>query len=811
MLTHFVVDVVRQKRQVVARTTLARRKGPIEDRAQHPKQPEGTQQQVQKRWYVAIGQSLSSPLAILLLLPIFACGIGILMAWQGHLALHTVIDGISRDRFFSQSKQAVRRTRQILRQAPVLQARWQRFLQRNNGVPPLDKMGQHLVDLMSQREGISWISYGRDDGKFWGVFRNLKGEYILSQRFVLPNGFNDLKDYRVSPKGLHLVRHKPRFKYDHRVRKWYKIALRNRQLNWTKPYTFFASGAPGISSVKQIVTKGVRGVTTVDYSLNTLSKFVEKLNASQQGSVFLFTQERVLLAFPGGRHKMMGLDGKGLARMPKASAHPDPILRAFFETPNIRRLHRRKARQFEFMHQHSRIFGSIMPSSIDQNLTWYVGAFIPRAKLVAPVQKHKRDALEIALLTLFLSLQLAGLLSWRVWRNRAALKRAHQATQQAEREAYELGSYSLVKCVGGGGMGEVWEAEHQMLARPAAIKLIRSEIMTSGQHDPELILKHFEREAKATARLSSPHTVRLYDYGTSDDGHFFYVMELLQGLDVRQLVLSQGPQHTGRVVHVLKQICMSLAEAHNNGLVHRDLKPANVFLCAQGTQLDFVKVLDFGVVHIDSDPELDSQAVGTPSIMAPEQIHGNQPIDGRTDLYAVGCLAHWMLTGSNVFGDDSVSKVLERHLREPPPSPREGARFPIPDELEELVLGCLAKNQQHRPANAETLLRMLDAVPIPKTQLWDDEAIQAWWSTHFSALQAVGWHAHGLEERLLTTPVPAAHPTLKTPAPVQISPSETERIAIKPSLFVARESQNTVNESGFTIRTLHKTAPLKKK
>lgn len=787
---------------------------------------------------------IASPVGVFVLLPLFACGVGIVMAWQGQLALHTVLDTIVLDNFFTQSTQASRRTQRILGQALALSTRWQRFLKKHKGAPPRELMAQTLVDLMSEREGIAWMSYGRDDGKFWGVFRNLEGDYIFTQRIVQPGGYNDLKDYKVTAKGLVLLRHRPRYSYDHRKRSWYKFGKRQKGPAWTKPYTFYVTGIAGISCVEPLVIGKMAGVTTVDYSLNSLSKFVERLNASRQGSAFLFTKDQVLLAYPGSRHDMMGHYAHGKAGLPKANQHPNKLLRAFFKTPEVLNIKGKKPKQFEFLYEKKRIFANITPSPIDEHLTWYVGAFIPRAKLVAPVKQHRQDAIEIALLTLLISLQLGGLISWQIWRSREALRKANDATQRAvaatqkaEEEAYALGSYTLLRLIGGGGMGEVWEARHQMLARPAAIKLIRGDILTSKQNDPALILKHFEREAKATARLTSPHTVRLFDYGTSDEGHFFYVMELLRGLDLRQLVLKQGPQRVGRVVHVMRQVSLSLAEAHKNGLVHRDLKPANIFLCALGTQLDFVKVLDFGVVHIDNDTETNQTAIGTPSIMAPEQIKGETQLDGRSDLYALGCLAHWMLTGENVFGKDSVTNVLAKHLKQPAPSVRLKCPFPVPDELDELILGCLSKDREHRPANAETLMRMLDNIPIPVEQAWDAEAIQTWWSTHFPALQAVGWHAHALEERLITTPIPAEHPTLRTPSPhpSMFFPSDTKRLYVAPSEFQpARlppkptlpsfdsppqpfdaahhedDSLITQAEKGITIQTLHKTAFLKK-
>src|SRR4051812_10396121 len=242
-------------------------------------------------------------------------------------------------------------------------------------------------------------------------------------------------------------------------------------------------------------------------------------------------------------------------------------------------------------------------------------------------------------------------------------------------EANELGQYILEEKIGGGGMGEVWRARHRLLIRPAAIKLIRPQM--SG--DPELLLRRFEREARATAALKSPHTVQLYDFGTTQDGRLYYVMELLDGLDLDSLIRQYGPLPAERVVHILRQVCSSLQDAHGNGLVHRDIKPANVVVSRAGTTFDFVKVLDFGLVKLDTARRAEDDAVaklstegstsGTPAFMAPEVVLGDAVTDHRVDLYALGCVAYWLLTGKMVFEGESAIQVMVHHAHTPPPPP----------------------------------------------------------------------------------------------------------------------------------------------
>ncbi|MCO5169219.1 MAG: serine/threonine protein kinase [Planctomycetes bacterium] len=307
---------------------------------------------------------------------------------------------------------------------------------------------------------------------------------------------------------------------------------------------------------------------------------------------------------------------------------------------------------------------------------------------------------------------------------------------QARREARRLGSYQLVERLGHGGMGEVWRAEHSMLARPAAVKLIKAELLgaAGGDDEQRTVLTRFEREARATAALRSPHTVSLYDFGAADDGAFYYVMELLEGLDLETLVERFGPVPPARAVHLLAQACDSLAEAHAAGLVHRDVKPANIHACRLGLALDFVKVLDFGLVagakfaRAPDSARLTGQGfiVGTPAFMAPEMVSEGD-VDARADIYALGCVAYWLLTGKHVFEAARPMQVMIDHARSQPVAPSRRFERPIPAALDEVVLACLAKAPADRPQDAlELKRRLLAAVDAP----WTQEDARAWWEAH---------------------------------------------------------------------------------
>jgi serine/threonine-protein kinase len=305
--------------------------------------------------------------------------------------------------------------------------------------------------------------------------------------------------------------------------------------------------------------------------------------------------------------------------------------------------------------------------------------------------------------------------------------------------ARELGSYRLVERLGQGGMGEVWRATHRLLARPAAVKLMRPEVLGGSSLARRSELRaRFEREAQATASLRSPHTIELYDFGVADDGTFYYVMEFLDGFDLGQLVERFGPVPPERAVHLLTQMCDSLGEAHERGLVHRDVKPANVYLCRHGREADFVKVLDFGLVKTHGDAAATQVALtrdhvvgGTPAFMAPEQAVGGRPLDGRSDIYAVGCLAYWLVTGELVFAGRTPMEIVVQHTTAAPVPPSARAETPIPEALDRVILDCLAKDPDERPATADVLAARLAAIRLPDR--WTPDRISRWWDVHHPA------------------------------------------------------------------------------
>lgn len=298
--------------------------------------------------------------------------------------------------------------------------------------------------------------------------------------------------------------------------------------------------------------------------------------------------------------------------------------------------------------------------------------------------------------------------------------------------AREMGSYRLVKLLGKGGMGEVWQASHRMLTRDAAVKLIQPDLLSRvSQKDGAMMKRRFEQEAKATASLRSPHTVELYDFGVTENGVFYYVMELLDGIDLSTLVKKFGPQPPARVAHILSQVCRSLGDAHQRGMIHRDIKPTNIYVCRLGNEYDFAKVLDFGLVKIldSKDPQLTGVggATGTPAYMAPEMALGNDHIDGRCDLYGLGCVAYWLLTGTLVFEENSATAMMLAHVQKTPVPPSKRSGLKIPAALEQVILACLEKKPEDRPDSAEVLFRALAAA---ETGVWTQEDAESWWNVN---------------------------------------------------------------------------------
>ena len=327
--------------------------------------------------------------------------------------------------------------------------------------------------------------------------------------------------------------------------------------------------------------------------------------------------------------------------------------------------------------------------------------------------------------------------------------------RKAVKDIQRLGQYTLEKKLGEGGMGVVYRASHAMLRRPTAIKLLLPG--RAGKDD----LIRFEREVRRTAMLTHPNTVTVFDYGRTTDGVFYYAMELLEGASLDELVEVDGPQPEERVIHLLEQAAASLAEAHDAELIHRDVKPGNILIVDRGGISDLVKVVDFGLVKDvgfkarsgDSSEQaltMTDQITGTPLYLAPETVTAPETVDARTDLYALGAVGYWLLTGTHVFGGKSILEVCAHHLHTPPDPPSARLGKPVSPDFEALLLACLAKRPEDRPASAHILRERLRA--CSSWGLWTNARAAQWWAAHRHQL-------HSGQARP-STPVPAPHLTV---------------------------------------------------
>ena len=353
-----------------------------------------------------------------------------------------------------------------------------------------------------------------------------------------------------------------------------------------------------------------------------------------------------------------------------------------------------------------------------------IGVVVPESDFRENLDGPRDTAIAIAGLALVIALLVGRRLS------RAVDAEIEVAADRARR----LGQYTLEGRIGEGGMGAVYRARHAMLRRPTAIKLLRADQAGSAQ-----ALRRFESEVQQSALLTHPNTIRIYDYGRTPDNVFYYAMELLDGVTLEDVVAATGPMEPARVIHILRQVCGSLQEAHTAGLVHRDVKPANLMLCRQGGAPDFVKVLDFGLVKsLDGDSD-DSAAAhdiaGSPRYLAPESVTDPNGVDGRADLYAVGAVGYFLLTGTPVVAGETMGELLTSLLQTVPERPSERTGTALPKDLEDVLLACLEKSPDDRPPTAADLATRLEACDAADD--WNAARAQEWWADNAGRLSAV--------------------------------------------------------------------------
>jgi len=662
-------------------------------------------------------QRLTTPLAVLVLVPLLVVVTGALTALIGYRQQRALALDLARDLDAERAAQLGRVATSVLGQAEPLLDHWGEVASRLLGNPDPLAWATVLRHLMVARPGVDYVSCSTPDGVFIGMFRDERERLVFTwqdqrdggrRRDWLPTG-----DLLVTLKDEHGTG------YDPRQRDFWKLATSRPGRVWTDPYVFFASQQTGLSRAEALRSAdgGVRAVIAVDFTLAALSRAIRSLALPGDGRLLIHDPAGRVIAAAGALAVAdRGKDGTAVVTTldrvadPRVAAYRSAIAAGVGITPDPVDGGRLLVRQ----------------SRLDPapDVAWTLGTVMPLEPLLAVAEAQTLRSLLATLAVLPLALAIAWAYARAVVRMRAERSAAQQAERVARAEAESLSSYRLERQLGRGGMGEVWLAHHRLLARPAALKLIRRD---RGFGDDQVA--RFEREARATARLRSPHVVTVYDFGQLDDGTLYYAMELLEGADLHALVAKEGPLPAAQVVDLLLQACAALEEAHAAGLIHRDIKPSNLMLCRMGVHQDFLKVLDFGLVISiagadDDGPRLTGAGLtqGTSGYMAPEQLTG-LGFDHRVDIYALGCVAWFLLTGEDVFPGKDAMAIALRHLNEPLPdlaSKIPGSAHP---GLCALVRDCLAKHADERLATIAILRQRLVALGLQRVAVTTSTAL----------------------------------------------------------------------------------------
>jgi len=693
-----------------------------------------------RRGPARIGRLLASPVGVLVTLPalVIAAGLGILLV--GRDATRTASQSMARGQLVEQARRIEADVAFALDQAGPLLVRLRALA---DPARPLEDTLVRMHDLMVARPGVSYVSISFPDGTFRGAYLPHGESRIEAQESRITARGTEVSRFTVAGGALAPLRQEVT-DYDPRKRDFYTLAQAARARAWTNPYPFYGSHETGITCTEPVLAGGeLSAVLTVDFEVGALSSFVARPGLPQARSL-VFTKDGVILAYPAAERLAL----PAAERLLQREDLRDPGVDALLAQPlaGEQRFVELGARDGGYLASVAPIGGK--RAGVAVPLDWYVATLVPEHTLLGPMRALQRWSLWVSAGALVFAVGLSLVLAWNLVRMRRLVVASREEARSAEERARELGAYRLIAKLGAGGMGEVWRAEHRLLARSAAIKLIRPEALSEPAYSGE-IRERFRREAQTLASMRSRHTIELYDYGVTEDGVFYYVMELLEGLDQESLVAGHGAQPVARVIDMMIQACASLAEAHDAGLLHRDIKPPNLYLCRAADEVDIVKLLDFGIVQDVREPaplekmrEVIDPAMsgskltrmgamlGTPGFMAPEQILG-MPLDGRADIYALGCCAWWLLAGGEVYDRrGGEGKVLHDHIHSRVPPLRAHVRGFCPIELEAVITACLAKEIDQRPANARELAARLRAIPIPPEHAWTPEHAQAWWSRY---------------------------------------------------------------------------------
>jgi len=567
--------------------------------------------------------------------------------------------------------------------------------------------------ILEHGRQVSSLLIARNDGREYMLLRTPDG--WTNRRTRADEWGGRTRWFRWSDSGELLSEEWRELDYDPRERPWFTGATEaGGEIAWTEPYTFFTTKEPGITaSLAWKTPDDVEYVTAFDILLADISLFTTSLEVGETGMAVVLTEDGRVLGLP--RHARF-LDPASIRTevLRPASELGIPDLTAAVEAWIGEDGPDERTHRFDAGGHHT--WCGFRPFGVGGDTVVWMGVIVPESDLLGDILVQRKQILFITAVALILAVLMAVVID-------AAVSRRVRRMQD---EIRNLGQYTLETKIGEGGMGSVYRASHAMLRRPTAVKLLRADL---GQKS--FALERFEQEVQLTASLTHPNTIAIFDYGRTPEGIFYYAMEYLDGVDLRTLVEQTGPMEPARVIHVLRQACGSLAEAHSAGLVHRDIKPANLMLCERGGEEDVIKVLDFGLVKEKGaglEITQEHSFLGTPLYACPEALTSPDAIDARGDLYSLGAVAYFLVTGTPPFDGHTIVDIGSKHLREEPESLAVRLGAPVPADLEAVILACLAKKPENRPASAGELSERLAA--CADAARWSSVVAAAWWVEH---------------------------------------------------------------------------------
>ncbi len=496
--------------------------------------------------------------------------------------------------------------------------------------------------------------------------------------------------------------------------------------HWTEPYEFLTTKVPGIS----VSTRWQGGETGRDYviafnmNLSEITVFTLEHRPSDNGLTVVFGDDGRVLGLPRVERFVDSEMEVAAAQLSPVAELGVPVVRdalSAWEDGG------REAGFFPFIGPlGSQWWAGLSEVQLDASNSVWSAVLVPRSDLLGNIVKLRNLSVG--------GILLLGVVTAAIFLVTAMRSIRRQMKAAIDRVEQKLGQYHVEEKIGEGGNGTVYRAHHALLRRPTAMKLMNPVFARS-----DAARKRFEHEVRLTSSLSHPNTVSIYDFGRTSDGTLYYAMELLEGGTLDRVVQISGPLPPGRVIHFLEQACGSLAEAHSKGLIHRDIKPSNLIVCERGGLYDVIKVVDFGLVKeiaaTDGNVTQSDVLVGTPFFMAPETISEAGKAGPKSDIYALGAVGYYLLTGRYVFEGESAVEICAAHLHDQPVPPSEKSGLPIPKDLEDIILRCLAKDPADRPDSAAELQDLLE--DCESAGSWTQKDARVWWQEHASGFEGL--------------------------------------------------------------------------